>query len=351
MMQLKTRNFVGLTIVGAIIGFAACTKGPNSSSNNSSGLVLGSVDGKKVASTDLSETDKNTLYKNQKQFYDSTETLLAQHYFNQYLDDYRKKHKLASLEEAKQEFFAKNAKVEKEEVEKFLKDNESSPQLQQLPVDKRYDIIKNYLTQMAQSKATQEVIQKAKTSGKITVGMAKPNPPSFTFKTPGYAMYENADAPVTIVEFADFQCPYCVMANAEIKKVLAHYNKAQVKVQYVYYDFPLSFHDQATPASVAAFCASEQGKYWEMHNKIFDREARDAITSETFLAHAKSLELDLDVFKKCQGDKKSTEIVEAQMAEGMRIGVQGTPAIFINGVRFESQTNYASLKTAIDALL
>jgi len=352
-MKIKyTKLGISAALIGGAITIAACTSHKTSTNQSQDNFLLGKVDGKEVFVADLSESDKNALYKNQKQFYDSTESLLSQHYMNQYLETYRKKNKLESIDEAKKDFFEKNAKVDKAEVDKFLKDNENSPQMQQIPADKRAEIVSNYLSQMAQSKATQNIIQQAVNDGKIAVQMGKPVAPKFTFNTEGYNYAANAQAPVTIVEFADFQCPYCVMAHTEVKKVLEHYNKKdQTKVQFVYYDFPLSFHDQALPASVAAFCASEQGKYWSMHDKIFERDARDAITSETFLAHAKTIDLDLEAFKKCQGDKKSEDFVNKQMAEGMRVGVQGTPAIFINGVKFEKQTSFESLKSEIDAIL
>lgn len=333
------------------LAFGACTSKKSGSTNTAA--LLGVVDGKEVTVADLSETEKNALYKTQKQFYDATENLLSEHYFNSYLEDYRKKNNLASADEAKKHFLNANANVSQADVDKFLKDNAASPQLKQIPEDKRVEIVSNYLKQMAQSKATQAVLQSALKDGKIVVkNMDKPLAPTFTFKTDGYSLLTNVKAPVTIVEFADYQCPYCVMAHSEIQKVLEHYNKNnQAKVQFVYYDFPLSFHEQAVPASVAAYCASQQGQFWTMHDKIFARQPRDPLTADTFSTHAESLKLDMVAFKKCQEDKKSVEAVNAQMAEGVRVGVQGTPAIYINGVRYDKQTSFEGLKTEIDALM
>lgn len=350
----KLINLGLMTIITSVaITSISCTKKNTSVENNTVlNVLLGSVNGKDVNVANLSETQKNSLYKAQKQYYDATQNLLSEYYFAEYLENYRQQKNLPTTEEAQKSFFAENAKVQKADIDKFLKDNAESPQLKQIPEEKRSEIVGNYLNQMAQSKATQTVIQNGFRDGKIFVAMEKPVTPKFTFTAKGYEKFENVQAPITIVEFADYQCPYCVMAHNEIQKTLEHYNKNnQAKVQFVYYDFPLSFHEQAVPAAVAAYCASQQGQFWSMHDKIFTRDARDPITAENFTTYAQSLKLDMDAFKKCQMDKKSVEVVNAQMAEGMRVGVQGTPSIFINGVRYEKQTSFDGLKAEIDALM
>lgn len=337
-------------LTSSAFGMTACDRKPKTSDNSN---LLGIVDGKNVALSDLSETEKNSFYKTQKQFYDATENLLSEHYFNEYLENYRKTHKLETIEQASNQFFEENAKVDKAEVDKFLKDNAELPQLKQIPENKRFEIVENYLKQMSRSKAVQAIVQAGLQDGKIVVkNVSKPVAPKFTFQAEGYKLFPKEQPAVTIVEFADYQCPYCVMAETEIKKTLEHYNGNNgVKVQFVYYDFPLSFHDRAVPASVAAYCASQQGQFWAMHDKIFARKPQDPLTAEVLTGYAESLKLDMTAFKKCQEDPKSVDAVNVQMAEGQRVGIQGTPSFFINGVRYEKSTSSNDLIKEIDSLM
>lgn len=339
-------------LTSSAFAMTACDR---KSKTSSATELIGVVDGKQVTWSDLSEAEKNSFYKTQKQFYDATENLLSEHYFNEYLENYRKKNKLDTVEQARERFFEETAKVDKADVEKFLKDNAELPQLKQIPEDKRFGIVENYLKQMERSKAVQSIVQAGLQDGKVVVkNVSKPVAPKFTFQVDGYKLYPDAQPSVTIVEFADYQCPYCVMAHSEIQKTLDHYNNNKdnkVKVQFVYYDFPLSFHEQAVPASVAAYCASQQGQFWAMHDKIFSRKPQDALTADTYTEYAESLKLDMAAFKACQSDQKSVEAVNKQMEEGQRVGVQGTPSLFINGVRFEKQTSDKNLQAEIDALM
>lgn len=338
-------------LTGSAVAMTSCDRKAKTSDNQNT-EILGLIDGKKITWGDLSESERNSFYKTQKQFYDATENLLSEHYFNEYLENYRKKNNLETIDQARNKFFEEQGRVEKADVDKFLKDNAEMPQLKQIPEEKRFEIVENYLKQVARSKAMQGIIQNALQDGKIVVkNVQKPVAPKFTFQVDGYKLYPNAQPPITIVEFADYQCPYCVMAHGEIQKTLDHYNeKGQVNVQFVYYDFPLSFHEQALPASVAAYCAAQQGQFWGMHDKIFDRKPQDPISEELFTSYAESLKLDMAEFKKCKEDPKSTEAVNKQMAEGQRVGVQGTPALYINGVHYDKPASFENLKATIDAL-
>jgi predicted DsbA family dithiol-disulfide isomerase len=133
-------------------------------------------------------------------------------------------------------------------------------------------------------------------------------------------------ASVTIVEFSDFQCPYCAKIEPTVAKVLEDYGD---KVKLVYKDFPLDFHKEAQKASEAAHCADEQGKYWEMHTKLFaDQNALDVASLKK---HARELSLDGEKFDKCLDSGAKEKLVKASYDAGVVAGVRGTPAFFVNG--------------------
>lgn len=134
-------------------------------------------------------------------------------------------------------------------------------------------------------------------------------------------------APVVIVEFGDFQCPYCKQAVPELKKVLLKYPEA---VRLIYRDFPLSeIHSEAIPAAEAASCAAAQGKFWSYHDALFENQ--DVLTATIYDSIAQSLSLDLEKFKRCQEGHLTLSKIQEDFAAGVAAGVEGTPTFFVNG--------------------
>jgi protein-disulfide isomerase len=135
-----------------------------------------------------------------------------------------------------------------------------------------------------------------------------------------------ASAPVTIVEFSDFQCPYCAHAAPTLKRIRESYGD---RVRLVYRDFPLSFHPDAEKAAEAASCAGEQGKFWEMHDRIFERQSR--ITVADLKGYAGELGLNAAAFAECLDSGRQAAKTRVDFEAGRAIGVTGTPAFLING--------------------
>jgi protein-disulfide isomerase len=136
----------------------------------------------------------------------------------------------------------------------------------------------------------------------------------------------DADAAVTIVAFSDFQCPFCNRVNPTLAKLLETYPG---KVNVAFKHMPLRIHPDAPAAHAAAVAAGNQGKFWEMHDKIFANQ-RD-LKPETFQRYATELGLDRTKFDKDVADPATKERVDADMKEAEKLGVGGTPAFFING--------------------
>jgi protein-disulfide isomerase len=154
------------------------------------------------------------------------------------------------------------------------------------------------------------------------------------------------NAKVTIVEFSDFQCPFCSKAattTTELKKKYAG------KVRIVFRQFPLSFHDKAHLAAEAALAAHAQGKFWEFHDKAFANQS--ALDRPALEKYAQEIGLKMDEFKKALDDKKFVPTVDADLELGKQVNVQGTPTMFINGKRVQNPTDVEAVSQTIDEAL
>ncbi len=154
------------------------------------------------------------------------------------------------------------------------------------------------------------------------------------------------NAPVTIIEFSDFQCPYCRATGPMIDQVKAEYGD---KVRVVFRDFPLEFHERAVPAAIAAHCADAQGKFWPMHDLLFANQ--EALDDTSLLGYGGQIPgLDIAAYGAClkRGDRTK---VDANERAGDDAGVEGTPAFFVNGILVSGVLPYEEFKAIIDAEL
>jgi protein-disulfide isomerase len=135
------------------------------------------------------------------------------------------------------------------------------------------------------------------------------------------------NAPITIVEFSDFQCPYCSIANGELKKAM---DKYPGKVRVVFRNFPLDFHKEAQKAAEAGLCAQDQGKFWELHDKMFANQR--ALQVEKLKEYAKEVGMDAGKFDACLDGGNYADKVKKDLEAGSKLGISGTPAFLVNGI-------------------
>jgi protein-disulfide isomerase len=159
----------------------------------------------------------------------------------------------------------------------------------------------------------------------------------------------NKNAKVTLIEFSDFQCPFCKRLNDDaIQQIKKDYVESG-KVKLVFRDYPLGFHPEAQKAAEAAECADDQGKFWEYHDLLFANQALLSITN--YKAWAKQLGLNEAQFNTCLDSGKYASEVQKDFADGQAAGVSGTPTVFINGIRLVGAQPYSAFKQVIDAEL
>ena len=156
-----------------------------------------------------------------------------------------------------------------------------------------------------------------------------------------------ADAPVTVVVFSDFQCPYCSKA-ADVAHVVRE--KYEGKVRFVFRQFPLSFHKDAHLAAEASLAAHAQGKFWEFHDQLFENQKK--LSREDLESYAKALGLNMKKFKAALDDGTYQAAVDADFALGSKkVGVSGTPSMFINGKRAKNATSASAVSAEINAIM
>jgi predicted DsbA family dithiol-disulfide isomerase len=147
---------------------------------------------------------------------------------------------------------------------------------------------------------------------------------------------------VTLVEFADYECPYCQKVAADLKRLQADLGD---KVALSFKDFPLPMHQDAEKAAEAGRCAAKQGKFWELHDEMFHTKA---LGVDSIKAQAQKLGVDTASFDKCLDSGEETAAVEKDRKEGIKLGITGTPSFFINGHFLSGALDYASLKKVVD---
>lgn len=160
------------------------------------------------------------------------------------------------------------------------------------------------------------------------------------------------DAPVTIVEFADYACPHCAQFGSFAGRLIRqNYVQDRALVRWVYYDYLVGLpHD--LPAAIAARCAGEQGRYWEMHDLLLAQQSRWSGSDDpggAFREYAGQIGLDRDAFAECLAERRPLEAVLASHKYGERLGVRGTPTLYLNGRRLDNRTesSYQDLERLI----
>ncbi|MCC6545263.1 MAG: thioredoxin domain-containing protein [Nitrospirae bacterium] len=193
---------------------------------------------------------------------------------------------------------------------------------------------------------------------------AAPSQPSedtqdFTVSIDDDPFMGKADAPVTIVEFSDYQCPFC---GRFVKNTLHELTEKYIdtgKVKYVFRDFPLDFHKNASKAAEAANCAGDKGKYWEMHDKLFNNQT--ALTLDDLRQYARDIGLDADSFNTCLDSGKHAAEITKDLEDGRKAMISGTPSFIIGktqsgkkeivGKKIIGARPFSSFEQAIDQLL
>ena len=237
-----------------------------------------------------------------------------------------------------QEIAAKVSAPTDADVQKFFDQNKESLGGQTL--EKVKPNIVEYLKQEREEERRQAFLKELKEKHKTTIAL---RPPVVQVEAGGRPERGGAKAPVTIIEFSDYECPFCKRAEVVVDQVMKTYGD---KVRLVFRDFPLPMHPQARPAAEAANCANAQGKFWPYHAKLFANQT--ALGEDKLKAYATELGLDATQFEGCLAKGEFKAAIDKDVADGEKVGVSGTPAFFVNGRMLSGAQPFEKFKEVID---
>lgn len=335
---MKTLRF--FTIAGCLLATFACGKMRSLVGGASSGATVATVDGTPITDAELTQAAKSQLQKIETEAYQIKRGALDNLVEEKLIASAAKKANLSVGEYLKTNVDDKIAAPTEQEM-KALYDAHKGKD------SGSYDDVKpqiiNYLTQSRKTQVRQTLIAKLKKESTVKIFM---EPPRVTVDVGDAPFIGPKDAKVTIVEFSDYQCPFCRRVRPTVWRLTDEYKD---KVKYVFRDFPLSFHQFSHRAHEAAHCAGDQGKYFELNRKLFD--SQDDLKEESLKKYAKDLQLDTKKFDECLASNKYAARVDADIDAGVNVGVSGTPAFFINGIMLSGAQPYESFKQLIESEL
>jgi protein-disulfide isomerase len=226
------------------------------------------------------------------------------------------------------------------EIEKWYNDNRA--RLGTRTLDEVRSQIGDLLRKKRRDEAADKLQSRLNAQKKVAINF---QPFRFTFENGTAPTLGESSAPVKVVEFSDFQCPFCKQFAPNLHEIEKNYGS---KVQIVYRQYPIpSLHPFAFKAAEASLCAHEQGKFWALHDMMFSEQEQLAV--KDLKAKAGRLGMDQKKFDSCLDTGKYTEQVQNDMAEGTRVGITGTPAVFINGIEVAGgAVPYATVALAIE---
>ncbi len=287
------------------------------------------ADVKKVGGAKLSQEEMN--------WYDARKDAVDQIIEDKLLDAEAKKQNLDRDTLLKKQVNDKIV-VSDKEIQKFYEDKKA--QMQNKKLEEVKDNIRNFISRDQYQKHYGDLVDKLRKGVAIDYKIQAPRTEVAEGDSPAIGP---KNAPVTIIEFTDYECPFCGRARPAIKQVLQEYKG---KVRYVMRDFPLSFHKNAVKAHEASHCANDQGKFWEMNDKLFD--SQKDIKVEDLKKYASELKLNQKKFDECLDSSKYQAKVDESQRYGQSVGVSGTPAFFINGRMLSGARPFSAFKQIID---
>lgn len=336
------------------LAIAVCAATPAFAEDKSA--VAFKIGGKPTTLDEVYKQDQASFYDLEKKKFEQIDRIAKEKYLEYFWQNYAKEQN-KSVAEAQKVYEEKNLKVSEKEVKETLEKFKDHPSLAKLDKKEQEKQIRDYLTERGRRDLYDGIIEAGIKKGDLVIAYPEPEEPVYNVSiTPDDVVRYGPeptdtkpagckdDCPITIVEYSEFQCPFCSRVMPDVKKVLADYKG---KIRWAVRDFPLSFHDRARPAAIAAKCAAEQGKYWQMYATLFDNQRN--LGDSDLKTYADKIGLDKGKYDQCVANPGPMEAkIEKNFQSGVALGVSGTPAFFINGRRLSGAMPYSEFKRIID---
>jgi protein-disulfide isomerase len=310
---------------------AAASDGPGVPGSDT---VIAEVNGAKITLSDLEKKHAAALFQARSTYYD-LERKVVQGFIDDYLLEQQAKKEGVSVAQLLERHV--NSKIAKDPPEEALKVYYEGVETTE-PYEAVRGKIIDSLRQRRTAKVRAEYMQSLRTQSTLVIRLAPPRAPVSMQDVPVRGV---SGAPVTVLEFADYECAYCQQIHPVLQRIEKEF---QGKVAFAYKDFPLPMHPNAPLAAEAAHCAGAQGKYWEYHDLLFDKKQ---LAPDSLRAFARELKLDPEKFDACVATGQTRSIVSAHTAEAQALVLQGTPTVLVNGRLLSGDLSYERLRAAI----
>jgi protein-disulfide isomerase len=295
--------------------------------------VVSEINGEKITQADLEKAQGNKLLQARYQYFLSEQKVLDEFIENRLLENEAKRQNLSVEELLDKEVIAKVQNPTDEQLQFFYDDINTKDSFASLR-DKIFD----HVRQRRIAKARSAYIESLRAKSTVIVTLA---PPSADFPLDGAPRLGPQDAPVRLVEFADYQCPYCAKVNPHIAKLREEFGD---KISVYYKDLPLQMHANARKAAEAARCAGDQNKYWEYHDQLYKT---NQLEPQNLKQIAHDMKLDGGKFDKCLDEGTFSSAVQRDFADAQQLGLSGTPSFFINGQYLSGAVEYKTIRDMV----
>ena len=297
-------------------------------------VVVAEIDGVRITNAEFNRRKPQALFQAQQALYDAKKKALEALADDILLEREARKENVTVEELLKRHIEPAIGKEPSEEVLRVYYEGVDSTE----PFETAKDKIREYIRQRRIIKAKTAYVESLRSKAQISYRL---EPPRAEISLAGTPIRGAKNAPVTVVEFADFECPYCQMIHPDLTKLRAETGD---KVAFAFKDLPLPSHTHAEKAAEAAPCAGAQGKYWEFHDRLFETKQYEvAKLKET----ARQLNLNGEAFDKCLDSGAQAAFVRTSLNEAQALTIPGTPAFFVNGRFISGPASYEVLRNAI----
>jgi len=332
----KTTLFT-LTLTLALAIPLARAQGNMSSASASSDKVIATVNGDNLTMGDLENKEVDHLLQPRYQYYEAERKALDDLIDQHLLEMQASREHITVDQLLKREVDSKVVDPTDDQLRVYYEGLESNQ-----PYDEIRGKILDHIRDSRKSKLRAAYLKTLRSDAKIFISLA---PPAAPVDLQNAEIHGNPDAPVMLVEFADYQCPYCQKISADVLRLEKEFGP---KLAVAFKDFPLPMHANAQKAAEAARCAGDQGKFWEFHDLLFSDKKLELADLKT---QARNLKLDGTKFDVCLDSGEQTAIVQKDLAEGRKLGLTGTPSFFVNGHFFSGALDYATLRDLVEQQL
>ena len=329
----------------SVVGLVACSTAAQSTKQPGPNDVVATVGSRSIT---LADADAKAMQQSTATFgsmklglaiYQARRTAIDDLVADLLLDEAAKAKGITRSALVEQEITAKIAPVAESDIVAFYEANRA--RVQGATLDQVRQPIRSYLTQERMQTIRGQYLDALRAKTPVRIAL---EPPRQQFAAAASSPARGpSGAPVEIVEFSDFQCPYCLRSHPTVTQVLNTYGD---RVHFVYRHYPLPGHPAARPAAEASACAADQGKFWEFHDRLFADQTKlsDADLKKT----AADLGMDAAKFNACVDSRKFKALIDTDIAAGQDAGVDGTPAFFINGRLISGAQPFGEFKKIID---